>query len=169
MAGLRFRDIESNPLEVLDLTSLTLVEFRTVLTPFETAFHFYMSKWTIEGKPRNERAYSTYKNCPLPAPEDRLLFILAYLKNNPLQVYHARMFGMRQPKCNMWIHALLPVLRSALLRLGDLPSRSLTDLAKKLDTSPPLFVMTEPSEGFHAPRTLINRPFSIAERRRAIR
>src|SRR5947207_14744820 len=72
-------------------------------------------------------------NCPLPAPEDRLLFILVYLKTNPLQVAHGIMFGLPQGKTNQWIHVLLPVLRAAMRQLGDAPCRSLVDLARRLD------------------------------------
>ena len=67
-----------------------------------------------------------YKNCPLPTPEDRLLFILAYLKTYALQVVQGRLFGMGQSKANQWIHVLLPVLLAALRTLGDAPARSLT-------------------------------------------
>jgi hypothetical protein len=75
------------------------------------------------------------KNCPLPTPQDRLLFILVYLKTNPLQVAHGIMFGLPQGKTNQWIHVLLPVLPTALRQLGDAPSRSLADLARRLEVS----------------------------------
>ena len=48
-----------------------------------------------------------YKNCPLPTPEDRLLFLLTYLKTYALQVMHGRLFGMGQSNANPWIHVLL--------------------------------------------------------------
>jgi hypothetical protein len=40
--------------------------------------------FTLEGKPRQNRTYSLYKNSILPTMEDKLLFILNYLKTNPL-------------------------------------------------------------------------------------
>jgi hypothetical protein len=45
-----------------------------------------MAAWWLDGQPRTARRYTTYQNCPLPTPEDRLLFILVYLKTYPLQV-----------------------------------------------------------------------------------
>jgi hypothetical protein len=75
------------------------------------------------------------KNCPLPTPEDRLLFILTYLKTSALQVVHGRLFGMVQGKANQWIHILLPALLAALRALGDAPARSLTALAQRLGVS----------------------------------
>jgi len=37
MAGLRFTDLQSRPLEFLDFTSLTLNEFQQLVPPFKTA------------------------------------------------------------------------------------------------------------------------------------
>ena len=73
MGHLRFTDLQTRPLEVLDLTSLTLDEFRRVVPPFEAAFQAHMAQWRFDGRPRRARRYTTYKNCPLPTPEDRLL------------------------------------------------------------------------------------------------
>jgi hypothetical protein len=92
----RFTDIQTRPMEVLDLTSLTLDEVQQVVPSFEAAFQAPMAHWRLDGPPRIARRYSTYKNCPLPTPEDRLLFILVYLKTYPLQVVQGRLFGMGQ-------------------------------------------------------------------------
>ena len=64
---------------------------------------------------------TVYENCPLPSPEDRLLFILTYVKTYSLQVVQGRLFGMGQSKANQWIHVLLPCLLAALRTLGDAP------------------------------------------------
>jgi Helix-turn-helix of DDE superfamily endonuclease len=76
-----------------------------------------------------------YKNCPLPTPEERLFFILTYLKTYSLQVVQGRLFGMGQSKANQWIHVLLPALLAALRTLGDASARSLTALAQRLGVS----------------------------------
>src|SRR5438067_9354552 len=89
----------------------------------------------MDGKPRTARRFTVYKNCPLPTPEDRLLFILVSLKTYPLQVVQGRLFGMVQGKANQWIHVLLPVLLAALRALGDAPARSLSALAQRLGVS----------------------------------
>ena len=196
MAGLRFTDLQSRPTEFLDLTSLTLDEFQLLVSPFETAFQAHMAAWRLDGKPRTARQFSIYKNCPLPTPEDRLLFILTYLKTYALQVMHGRLFGMGQSKANQWIHVLLPVLLAALRALGDAPARSLTALAQRLGVSvaeaatvvtpleeeaapvvagpaavsvAPLLPMTGQNDGSSAPKTLLNRPSVIAARKRTIR
>ena len=196
MAGVRFTALQSRPMELLDFTSLTLDEFQQLVPPFEAAFHARMAAWRMDGKPRTARRFAVYKNCPLPTSEDRLLFILVYLKTYTLQVVHGRLFGMVQGKANQWIHALLPALLAALRALGDAPARSLTALAQRLGVSEtdaatlvaplreepdpgvavpaappasPLLPMTAPSGASSAPRTLRNRRRVIVARKRTIR
>src|SRR5437899_9655629 len=135
MASVRFIDAQARPTEFLDLTSLTLDEFQQLVPPFETAYQARMAAWRMDGKPRTARRFTVYKNCPLPTPDDRLFFILTYLKTYALQVVHGRLFGMVQSKANRWIHVLLPALLVALRTLGDAPARSLTALAQRLGVS----------------------------------
>jgi Helix-turn-helix of DDE superfamily endonuclease len=193
MAGLRFTELQSRPMEFLDFTSLTLDEFQQLVPPFEAAFHARMAAWRLDGKPRTARRFTVYKNCPLPAPEDRLLFILVYLKTYTLQVVHGRLFGMVQGKAHQWIHVLLPVLLAALRTLGDAPARSLSALAQRLGVSEaaaatvvtplaeepapvvpipaavpasPLLPMTGRNGASSAPKTLVNSKRVIAGRKK---
>ena len=52
MAGLRFADLRSCPMEFLDFTSLTLDEFQQLVPPFEAAFQARMAAWCFDGTPR---------------------------------------------------------------------------------------------------------------------
>lgn len=192
MAGVRFIEVQSRPTEFLDLTSLTPDEFEQLIPPFEKAFQAHMALWRIDGKPRTARQFAVYKNCPLPTPQDRLFFLLTYLKTYSLQVVQGRLFGMVQSKANQWIHVLLPALQTALCSLGDAPARSLAALAKGLGVSEsdaamvatplveapepvaaaplaPLLPMTAPRGALSAPKTLLNRPSVIAARRKTTR
>jgi hypothetical protein len=199
MAGARFSDMQSRPMEFLDLTSLTLDEFEQLVPSFEAAFQAHMAWWRLDGKPRTSRHFSVYKTCPLPAPEDRLFFLLTYLKTYSLQVVQGRLFGMGQSKANQWIHVLLPALQVALRTLGDSPARSLSALAQRLGVSEaeavslmesleevpppvepiscpdvpgeasPLLPMTAPNGASCAPKTLLNRPIVIAARKKITR
>src|SRR2546425_2097797 len=135
MAGLRFIALQARPLEFLDFTSVTLDEFQQLVPPFEAAFQARMAAWRMDGKPRTARRFTVYKNCPLPTPEERLFFILTYLKTYALQVVQGRLFGMGQSKAHQWIHVLLPALLAALRALGAAPARSLTALAQRLGVS----------------------------------
>src|SRR5215813_12669276 len=193
MAGVQYTDVQDRPTEFLDVTSLTLDEFQLLVPPFEAAFQAHMAAWRLDGKPRTARQFAVYKNCPLPTPEDRLFFILTYLKTYSLQVIQGRLFGMRQSKANQWVHVLLPMLLAALRTLGDAPTRSLAALAQRLGVAEadaatmgtplaeepaplvtvpavvpvsPLLPMTAPSGASSAPKTLLNRPRVIAARKR---
>jgi hypothetical protein len=199
MGNLRFADLQTRPREVLDLTSLTGEEFQQLVPPFEAAFQAHMAEWRLDGQPRTARSYTTYKNCPLPTPEDRLLCILVYLKTYPLQVVQGRLFGMGQSKAHQWIHVLLVVLRAMLRTLGDAPTRSLTELAQRLGvaeaeaaalmvptegasttsdlptaapapvSASPLLVTMGPTGASHAPRLPLRRRAVIVARKSATR
>jgi hypothetical protein len=199
MGTLRFADLQTRSTEVLDLTSLTVEEFQQLVPPFEAAFQAHMAGWRLDGQPRTARRYTTYKNCPLPTPEDRLLFILVYLKTYPLQVVQGRLFGLGQSKAHQWIHVLLVVLRATLRTLGDAPTRSVTELAQRLGvaeadasamvvptpaplppadppaTAPapapasPLLVTMAPNGASSAPRIRLSRRAVIAARKNATR
>src|SRR3954469_21928436 len=180
MAGVRFADMRLRPVEFLDFTSLTVEEFEILIPPFEAAFQAHMTRWCLDGTPRTNRRFSVYRTCPLAAPEDRLFFLLTYLKTYTLQVVQGRLFGMGQSKANQWIHVLLPAVLAALRGLVDAPARSLTALAHKLAVSEealapleeptlspasapvagqgsPLLLMTGRNGALSAPRTLLNR------------
>jgi hypothetical protein len=167
-----------------------------LVPPFEAAFQAHMAAWRLDGRPRTARRYTTYTNCPLPTPEDRLLFILVYLKTYPLQVVQGRLFGMGQSKAHQWIHVLLVVLRATLRGLGDAPTRSVQELAQRLGvaeakaaalvmptagpsspTDPPaaapapaspLLATTGPSGASRAPRIRLSKRAVIAARKSAI-
>jgi hypothetical protein len=53
-----------------------------------------MAAWRFDGTPRTARRCTVDKHCPLPTPEDRLFFLLPYLKTYALQVVQGRLFGM---------------------------------------------------------------------------
>jgi hypothetical protein len=175
---LRYEDIKTKAYRILDLTSLTVDEFEQLVPPFEAAFVRHMRDWTMEGKRRTGRRYSQYTSCPLPTPEDRLLFILSYLKVAALQVAHGAMFEMSQSNANKWIHVLLLVLHQTLLDLHDVPARHLRALEQRLaeleasstasEALSPFFT-TAPSALSRAPTTTLSKARVIAARKNAIR
>ena len=130
------------------LTGLTDAEFQALLPPFERALVTYRQDRTIDGHPRTSRRYSTYDTCPLPTVADKLLFILTYLKQHPIQEVQGQLFGMSQSHANTWIHVLHPVLNQALADQELLPARTAAEFAAMLkphgtdgSSSIPLFGM----------------------------
>jgi hypothetical protein len=140
---MRYAEVCQKDIKFLEFTSLTVKEFEQLVPVFEKNYQERMKYLRLDGKPRTGREYQTYSNCPLPTPEDRLLFILVYLKTNNLQIVQGELFGMPQNKANQWIHTLLPVLQTTMRGLGDTPARSLEELAQRLGQSvlsdPPTF------------------------------
>jgi hypothetical protein len=126
------------------MTGLTAQEFQALLPHFEQAFVAYMQAHTIDGQPRTVRRYSTYDTCPLPTIADKLLFILTYFKQNPIQEVQGQLFGMSQANANKWIHLLHTVLNLALAHQDLLPARSADELVTLLAT-------TQMKEGSTAP------------------
>jgi len=51
MAGVQFADVRFHPTEFLDLTSLTLEKFQSLVVPFEAAFQAHMAVWPLMGNP----------------------------------------------------------------------------------------------------------------------
>jgi hypothetical protein len=114
------------------MTGLTAQEFEALLSPFEQAFVAYMHDHTIDGQPRTVRRYRTYDTCPLPTIADKLLCILTYVKQNPIQEVQGQLFGMSQSNANKWIHLLHSVLNQALAHQDLLPACTADDLAVML-------------------------------------
>jgi hypothetical protein len=114
------------------MTGLTEHEFTALLPPFEHAWLAYMQDHTLEGHPRTSRRYSPYETSPLPTMADKLLFILTYMKQNPIQEMQGQLFGMSQSNANKWIHLLHTVLNQALGQQELLPARTAAELATLL-------------------------------------
>jgi Helix-turn-helix of DDE superfamily endonuclease len=93
-----------------------------------------MQHRTIDGNPCTSRRYSRYDTCPLPTMADKRLFILAYLKQNPIQAVQGQLFAMSQSHANKWIHVLHPVLNQALANQALLPARTAEELAAMFET-----------------------------------
>jgi hypothetical protein len=127
------------------MTGLTQAEFSALLAHVEPAFLAYMADHTIDGHPRTSRRYSTDDTSPLPTMADKLLFMLTYLKQNPIQAVQGQLFGMSQSNANKWLHLLPTGLNQALAQQELLPAHTAGELAMLLPsqqtnerTTPPL-------------------------------
>ena len=111
--GLTYAQIKDRPRKLLALTDLTRSEFADLLAAF--------NKVSQPGRPRQHQAGG--RTVALHSNEDRLLFILVYLKTYPLSEITGALFGMKVSKVNEWRHRLLPVICDALDELGAMPER----------------------------------------------
>jgi hypothetical protein len=154
------------------MTGLTEEEFTTLLPHFERAFVAYLQNRTIDGQPRTSRRYSSYATCPLPTMADKLLFILTYLKQNPIQEVQGQLFGMSQSNANKWIHLLHPVLNHALADQDLLPARTAAEFAAMVkphatdgSSTPLLGMMVRSGRSTARPIPRTNRTTPVARRK----
>jgi hypothetical protein len=129
---LNYKSLQNNETVFLSVTSITVVEFQILLIAFAQAFAETAHR-TVTNEVRFRKKGGGQPG-KLPGIEDKLLFILSYTKNYPLQTYHGMQFGLSQPNTCRQIHALLPKLKRALEILGCKPQRSAEDLVERLKT-----------------------------------
>lgn len=97
---LRYHDIAHHETRLLALTCLTRVEFQDLAPVFATSLETHLRTQTIDGYDHIGRAYTTYRNSPLPTMEDKLLCMLVYLKQYPTQTVQGQLFGLSQSNAN---------------------------------------------------------------------
>jgi hypothetical protein len=149
----KFISMLQNERRLRALTGLDFDTFMAFLPVFRIAMERFLSRYTLDGYLREGDRAVTYVNSPLPSAEDRLLFILIYLKQNPIQEAHGQLFAMTQSNVSKWVHLLLDILSFALADQCVLPARTASELAaqRRADggptdpEAPPFFAMTEPN------------------------
>lgn len=131
---MNYTKARNNPTVFLALTSVSISLFDEIL-PFSTESHDEYFRWhDVKGKKvARKHSHTIQSNSPLPTVEERLFFILVYLKNNPLQSYHAACFDMSQQQCGQWIHTLTEILRNATGDAGMLPASDVEAFKRLLD------------------------------------
>lgn len=134
-----YQDLKNNRRQFLAVTGLKLEVFEQLLTFFDLIWDDYLTHFTVAGIERR-RPKKTRKDGVFRDSATMLIFILSYLKNNPLQETHASAFGMSQPQANNWIHLLKKMLREALHKADCLPCRDVESLNKMLQEGQEIMV-----------------------------
>lgn len=127
---LDYNCLRNNERVFLATTSVTVFEFEILLMAFAEAFAETAQR-TVTGECRFRKKGGGQRG-KLSSLEAKLLFILSYTKNYPLQNYHGLPFGLSQPNTCRQIHNLLPKLKRALEILGCQPEREAEGLADRL-------------------------------------
>ncbi len=127
---LNYKSLRNNETVFLSVTSVTVFEFEVLLMAFAEAFAETADR-TVTNEVRFRKKGGGQRG-KLTNLADKLLFILSYTKNYPLQTYHGLQFGLSQSNTCRRIHALLPKLKRAVEILGCKPERSAEDLAERL-------------------------------------
>jgi hypothetical protein len=131
---MKYTDYQNNEKSFRSLTGLSLEQWKALLPYFEEARNEYLTNYDMDGNYRNgRRSFTIYGNSPLPAVADRLFFILVYLKNNPLQEYHAACFNMDQKHCNSFIHVLHRIPEQCLRDADVMPAETRKEFSNLLE------------------------------------
>ena len=78
-----YQEQKQHPPTFLALTSLTLAEFDYLLQHFTPLWEKYYKHHTLEGKKRILPAFAEHGNALLKGTDQKLFFLLVYMKNNP--------------------------------------------------------------------------------------
>lgn len=113
------------------LTGTTVEEFDKLKVAFQDAYEEDEQK---RRKPGNHAG----RKPVLRRSEDKLFFILFYLRHYPTQEVLGFLFGISQGQANQWIHRLAPLVKEALGNEGHLPARTASDLKGLLKACPEL-------------------------------
>ena len=131
-----YNQVKEHPKLFLAMTGLTHAEFEQLLPHFQGALDQYVQENYID-RDKRQRQYGGGKpESTLITIEDKLLFILYYVKVYPLQAILAFEFDMVQSTANDWIHILSGVLQKALDHGGYLPERDPKQLETVLESEP---------------------------------
>ncbi|HMD00887.1 MAG TPA: transposase family protein [Ferruginibacter sp.] len=112
------------------MTGLSYAEFHQLLPHFQYALDQYVAQHYVDRDNRQRQYGAGRSESTLVSLEDKLLFILYYVKVYPLQEILAFEFGMVQSTANEWIQILSDVLKKALDHGEYLPERD----PKQLET-----------------------------------
>ncbi|MDR0700043.1 MAG: hypothetical protein LBG28_12655 [Tannerella sp.] len=92
---MKYQEWQKKAPRFVAMTGYTKEKFNELLPYFKEAHDEYLSEYRMDGKRRSGlRAYTMYANSPPPCiMEERLAFILSYLKLNPIQEAHRFYIG----------------------------------------------------------------------------
>lgn len=125
LCAMKYEQWVTNPIRFLAMTGYSIEQFSQLLPFFVQAHDAYFQQFHLDGSPRSGlRQFVLYKNAALPSHAERLVFVLSYLKLNPLQEDHADRFGLQQKQANEFIHGLKPVLEKALKMANVMPAQT---------------------------------------------
>lgn len=111
----------TNNAKLRALVSLNQDEYEKLYVVFDELVRDKLAYCTLKGQLRLFKEHQEAKNSSLYGSKTKLDFILMYLKENPCQSYHGKLFGISQSKVSEWISFLLPVLEASLIKMGLMP------------------------------------------------
>src|SRR3954453_6946346 len=106
---MKYEEARKKPRVFQQLTGMTIEEFDKLKAAFQKALEDDEQRRGKASSPAGRKAVLlTY--------EDKVFFILFYLRHYPTQEVLGFLFGISQGQANQWIHRLTPIVKKA---LGD--------------------------------------------------
>src|SRR3954451_13052711 len=122
---MKYEEARTKPWVFQQLTGLKIEEFDKLKGAFQKA--------SEEEEPRESPAG---RKAVLRTYEDKLFFILVYLRHYPTQEVLGFLFGISQGQANQWIHRLTPLVKEALGDEKDVPGRTADDIEGSMQACP---------------------------------
>ena len=97
------------------------MEFEQLLDKFQSVWNMYILD--LSRNPKRKRKFGGGRHATLEDLEDKLLFILVYVRMYPLLFLQGIMFGIEEGNTCIWVHRLLPLLDKALGFAHKKPAR----------------------------------------------
>jgi hypothetical protein len=107
-----YKSLVLRPNHFYRLTGHTSEEFIYILDKFKSAYEEKVRERRFD--PKRKRAYGAGRPPHLLTLEDKLLFILVYVRMYPLLFLHGMMFNLSESNACFWVHEYLPILDKAL-------------------------------------------------------
>ena len=165
---IHYAELKNRSRLLQSLTGFSLTEFEVLLPSFEAAWESFEED-TFEQETR-QRGRGGGRKATIKGLADKLLFILFYFRQYPIQEVQGDLFGIGQPQANEWIHRLTGVLNQALGDELQLPERRSARLAEVLSTCPELtFPLTAQNAPSTVPPTKMTRRITTAASRKFTR
>ncbi len=133
-----YEKLKNKPQIFKSITGLTTMAFSEVLPAFDQAYEDNLDRRDEQREQPRQRQRGGGRKGALRTVEDRLVFILFYLRVYPTQILQGYLFDLGQPQANQWIHRLTPVLNQALGKKNQLPARQAKDIEAVLEACPGL-------------------------------
>lgn len=141
-----YESMQNKPDVLRHLCGLTLPALQELLPAFQAAYQRDRERRDQSRSTTRQRQPGGGQKGALKTPEDKLLFILVYFRQYPVQMLQGFLFGMGQAQANEWIHRLTPILEEALGYACQLPARQSSRIGQVLARCPGLEFIIDGTE-----------------------
>lgn len=118
---LSYQKLVNRPSHLHRLTGLSALEFEQLFDKFQSSWNMYVIR--LGKDPGRKRKIGGGRHATLLSLEDKLLFILVYVRMYPLLFLQGIMFDIEEGNTCIWVHRLLPLLDQALGFTHKRPAR----------------------------------------------